>query len=630
MMRPRGGFTSYVGYGVLTLILMYVLFLYNATKNGLSSCHETGQKLKDDKQELLSHLSVSQEYTKRMKVTVSELKDAQERCHNERRDARTELETCHKQTSDLKGSLSDKETEYSNLEVDVRNLRTELREKTEDCQRVQQKSYQEYATLQKEKEQIENSFNADLAKKVAEIQTLQEELANLKQQAAAPNHEVNPGQGGQAAFLGQGGQAALPVQGGQAALPGQGGQAVFPGQGGQAVLPGQGQAALPGQGGQAALPGQGGQAALPGQGGQAALSGQGGQAALSGQGGQAALPGQGGQVNNGQQNILDNALPLNTDKSLKNNNLPFANVDFAQGIMADNHANQNFEQKGGAAQTNAAALGNNRPAAVGDLKQGDAADEQPMADSHKTLGDAGRVVAFNSPTKAGLLGNIVRRAADRQEPEEAGQSLNNDPAVVLDKVLESDAQEIVHVPDRYGGVKKGGLLAKDTNVVQKPLGIMGDDLGDNSKQEDLDQHSVNRGNLFTAAKGVIPKSKVTPLAQGRSLSPETGKVEGQQAISKPSVSRSRNKSAHSPNNAMEEKSRDADIPNNAAPRPPAAETVKFFKAPAENRNLSRDKVNVDDDDNAAQGDRNVAAEEDSPRKGLLYESADKVDILKGR
>ena len=57
MMRPRGGFTSYVGYGALTLILMYVLFLYNATKSGLNSCDVRESKLKDDKKELLSHLS---------------------------------------------------------------------------------------------------------------------------------------------------------------------------------------------------------------------------------------------------------------------------------------------------------------------------------------------------------------------------------------------------------------------------------------------------------------------------------------------------------------------------------------------------------------------------------------------
>lgn len=57
MLRPRGGMTSYVGYSALTLVLMYVLFLYNATNNGLTSCEEKVQKLKDDKKVLLSQLS---------------------------------------------------------------------------------------------------------------------------------------------------------------------------------------------------------------------------------------------------------------------------------------------------------------------------------------------------------------------------------------------------------------------------------------------------------------------------------------------------------------------------------------------------------------------------------------------
>lgn len=56
-MRPRGGITPYVGYGALTLICMYVLFLYNATKTGLNSCEENVLKLKDEKKAVLNHLS---------------------------------------------------------------------------------------------------------------------------------------------------------------------------------------------------------------------------------------------------------------------------------------------------------------------------------------------------------------------------------------------------------------------------------------------------------------------------------------------------------------------------------------------------------------------------------------------
>jgi len=57
MIRARGGVTSYVGYGALTLIIMYILFLYNATKNGLNTCESNNTNLKDEKRELLSQLS---------------------------------------------------------------------------------------------------------------------------------------------------------------------------------------------------------------------------------------------------------------------------------------------------------------------------------------------------------------------------------------------------------------------------------------------------------------------------------------------------------------------------------------------------------------------------------------------
>ena len=57
MLRGRGGLTSYVGYGALTLILMYVLFLYNATNTSLKQSETEVTKLKEDKQEILSQLS---------------------------------------------------------------------------------------------------------------------------------------------------------------------------------------------------------------------------------------------------------------------------------------------------------------------------------------------------------------------------------------------------------------------------------------------------------------------------------------------------------------------------------------------------------------------------------------------
>lgn len=49
--------TSYVGYGALTLILMYVVFLYNATKTTLNQAESEVAKLKEDKQEILAQLS---------------------------------------------------------------------------------------------------------------------------------------------------------------------------------------------------------------------------------------------------------------------------------------------------------------------------------------------------------------------------------------------------------------------------------------------------------------------------------------------------------------------------------------------------------------------------------------------
>lgn len=57
MLRGRGGVTSYVGYGALTLILMYVVFLYNATKTTLNQAESEVAKLKEDKQEILAQLS---------------------------------------------------------------------------------------------------------------------------------------------------------------------------------------------------------------------------------------------------------------------------------------------------------------------------------------------------------------------------------------------------------------------------------------------------------------------------------------------------------------------------------------------------------------------------------------------
>ena len=57
MLRGRGGLTSYVGYGALTLILMYVLFLFNATNTSLKQSETEVTKLKEDKQEILSQLS---------------------------------------------------------------------------------------------------------------------------------------------------------------------------------------------------------------------------------------------------------------------------------------------------------------------------------------------------------------------------------------------------------------------------------------------------------------------------------------------------------------------------------------------------------------------------------------------
>lgn len=57
MMRPRGGFTSYIGYGALTLILLYTLFLYNATNTNLKLCEQNVSKLKEDKKELDNVLS---------------------------------------------------------------------------------------------------------------------------------------------------------------------------------------------------------------------------------------------------------------------------------------------------------------------------------------------------------------------------------------------------------------------------------------------------------------------------------------------------------------------------------------------------------------------------------------------
>lgn len=57
MMRGRSGVTSYVGYGALTLILMYVLFLYNATKTSLQSAEGQVTQLTNEKQEMLSQLS---------------------------------------------------------------------------------------------------------------------------------------------------------------------------------------------------------------------------------------------------------------------------------------------------------------------------------------------------------------------------------------------------------------------------------------------------------------------------------------------------------------------------------------------------------------------------------------------
>lgn len=57
MLRARGGMTSYVGYGALTLILMYVVFLYNATKSNLDLCEAFVNKLKEDKKEMDNVLS---------------------------------------------------------------------------------------------------------------------------------------------------------------------------------------------------------------------------------------------------------------------------------------------------------------------------------------------------------------------------------------------------------------------------------------------------------------------------------------------------------------------------------------------------------------------------------------------
>jgi len=57
MFRGRGGTSTYLGYGALTLILMYVLFLYNATKQNLDDAETRVGHLTKSEKELYNELA---------------------------------------------------------------------------------------------------------------------------------------------------------------------------------------------------------------------------------------------------------------------------------------------------------------------------------------------------------------------------------------------------------------------------------------------------------------------------------------------------------------------------------------------------------------------------------------------